>query len=144
MRVVSTVRSIPQECYGWTPHELEELMRLYASQSCQRKVSWATAITDFGDPQFFLMDAESDCLIALSRLEHQYLLEDGQGCPLCVNTSLEDSVQRAQTVLAARRRPALMVRILVPIAALKAYFDEKCEALIPDSIELMLHLPAIV
>lgn len=119
-------------------------MRLYASQSCQRKVSWATAVTELGDPQFFLVDAEADCLIALSRLGGQYVLEDGEGCPLCANTALEESVQRAQRALATRSRPSLMVRTLLPFAALKAYFDEKCEALIPDSLELMLHLPAIV
>jgi hypothetical protein len=146
MRVVSSARSLPHAQYGWVAHELEELMRLYASQSCKRKVSWATAVTELDDPQFFLIgpEPEADCVVAISRLNGRYVLEDGEGHSLCESRILTEVVKQAQLRLATRSKPSLMVRIMLPFAAVRAFFDEKVEPLVPDSVEVLLRLPAFV
>lgn len=121
-------------------------MRLYASQSGRRKLTWATAVTELDDPQFFLMgpEPEAECLAAISRIDGKYVLEDGEGHPVCVSATLAEVAKRAQLRLAARSKPTLVVKILLPFAALRSFFDEKIEPLIPDSVEVMLRLPAFV
>lgn len=146
MRVVSTARSLDRGQHGWTADELAELMRLYSSQSCRRGVSWATAVTELGDPQFFLVgpEPEADCVLAISRLNGRYVLEDGEAHPVCDGAALADVVKEAQRMLPRRFKPSLVARALVPFACIKAFVDEKLEPLVPDSIEVLLPIASLV
>jgi len=146
VRVVSSARPLPHGQHGWSAHELEELLRIYAAQAGRRRVSWATAVTERDDPQFFLIgpEPEADCLVAVARVGERYVLEDGGGQVLCESRILPEVVKRAQLALAARSKPSLMVKVLVPFAAARSFFDEKVEPLIPDSVEVFLRLPAFV
>ena len=144
MRVISSARPVPRAQHGWTVHELEELMRLYARAG--RKVTWATAVTDRDDPQFFLLgpEPEAECLVAISRIAGRYVLEDGAARILCESRDLCEIVKQAQLSLASRSKPTLLMRMLLPCGAARAFFDEKVEPLIPDSVEVFLRLPAII
>jgi hypothetical protein len=132
--------------HGWTTDEFEELMRLYSSQACRRNVSWSTAMTEPGDPQFFLIgpEPEADCVLAISRLRGKYVLEDGEARPLCEGRVLSDVVQEAQRMLPRRFKPSLVARLLVPLACIRAFIDEKIEPLVPDSIEVLLPIASFV
>jgi hypothetical protein len=146
VRVITSARSHPQAQHGWSAHELEELMRLYAAYACRRKLTWATAVTELDDPQFFLVgpEPEAECLTAISRVGGRYVLEDGAAHVLCESRDRPEVVKRAQSALACRSKPSLLLRIVLPFGAARAFFDEKVEPLIPDSVELFLRLPAIV
>jgi hypothetical protein len=146
VRVISSARLLPHGQHGWTANELEDLMRLYGSQAGRRKVTWATAVTELDDPQFFLTGPEPDaeCWVAISRVGGRYVLEDGEAHVLGESRDLPELVGRAQLALASRSKPALLVRIMVPFATVRAFFDEKVEPLIPDSVEVFLRLPTLV
>lgn len=146
MRVVSSAPTPRRPQHGWSSNELEQLMRLYASHACRRKVSWATAMTEPGDPQFFLIgpEPEADCLLAVSRLDGRYVLEDGEAHPLCEGEVLSEVVQEAQRTLPPRFKPSLVARVLMPLACIRAVLDEKIEPLIPDSMELLLPIASFV
>lgn len=146
VRIVSTARSLTRGQHGWSASELEELMRLYSSQACRRDVSWATAVTELGDPQFFLVgpEPEGDCLLAISRLHGKYVLEDGEAHLVGEGGSLADVVKEAQCMLPRRFKPSLVARVLVPIACIRAFIDEKLEPLIPDSLEVLLPIASMV
>jgi hypothetical protein len=146
VRVVSSARPLPHGQHGWSAHELEELLRIYATHAGRRDVSWATAVTERDDPQFFVIgpEPEADCLVAVARVGERYVLEDGEAHVLCESRILPEVVKRAQLVLTTRSKPSLMVKLFVPIAAARSFFDEKIEPLIPDSVEVLLRLPAFV
>ena len=114
MRVISSARSLPQPQNGWSSHELEELMRLYAAHAGRRKLTWATAVTECDDPQFFLIgpEPEAECLTAISRVGERYVLEDGAAHVLCESRDLAEVAKRAQLSLQSRSRPSLLVRLL--------------------------------
>ena len=121
-------------------------MRLYSAHASRRKLTWATAVTELDDPQFFLIgpEPEAQCLTAISRVGGRYVLEDGEARVLCESRDLCEVAKRAQLALASRSKPSLVVRLLLPFGAARAFFDEKVEPLIPDSVEVFLRLPAIV
>jgi hypothetical protein len=145
VRVVSSA-TLSHGQHGWSVHELEELMRLYAANAGRRKVTWATAMTELDDPQFFLIgpEPEAECLVAISRVGGRYVLENGVGHVVCESRDLPEVVKQAQLGLASRGKPSLVIRMLLPFGAARAIFDEKVEPLIPDSVEVFLRLPAIV
>jgi hypothetical protein len=121
-------------------------MRLYAANAGRHKLTWATAMTECDDPQFFLIgpEPEAACLTAISRVGGRYVLEDGAARVVCESRDLAELVKRAQLAFAGRRKLSLVMRILLPFGAARAFFDEKVEPLIPDSVEVFLRLPAIV
>ena len=121
-------------------------MRLYAANAGKRKATWGTALTELDDPQFFLIgpEPEAECLAAIARIGGRYVLENGAGRVVCESTDLADVVRQAQLALASRSKASLVMRMLLPFGAARAFFDEKVEPLIPDSVEVFLRLPALV
>lgn len=121
-------------------------MRLYAAHAGRRKLTWATAVTELDDPQFFLLgpEPEAECVTAISRVGGRYVLENGAARVLCESRDLADVAKQAQLALQTRSKPSLLVRLLLPFGAARAFFDEKVEPLIPDSVEVFLRLPALI
>jgi hypothetical protein len=70
----------------WTNNEIAELIRLYRAQREQgAAVDFALGITDFEDPQFYVMrdDSGQSCSVCVSRLTRNgqswYVIENGKG-----------------------------------------------------------------
>ena len=102
---------------------------------------WETGTTESGDPQIYLLGPppDYDCLLCISRIGRMYVLEDGNGRLLFEDNNLAFLAERAVTAL-NRRKSAIVARIAIAWCALREAFEEKTDAMMEESFELLTHL----
>ena len=63
---------------AWSADELQQLIALFRTEG---ETSYATGMTEHGDPQFYLLGPAPahECVLCVSRLAQTYVLEDGEG-----------------------------------------------------------------
>jgi hypothetical protein len=102
---------------------------------------WELGETELGDPQVYLLGPPPnyDCILAISRLGNTYILEDGNGRILFENN---DPVLLAERATAALRRckSAIVARIALAWCALREAIEEKADAMLEESMDLLTHL----
>lgn len=107
---------------------------------------WEIGETECGDPQIYLIGPppDFDCILSISRMGNLYVLEDGSGRILFEH---DDPVLLTERAMAAlrRRKSAITARIAVAWCALREAVEEKTDAMLEESMELLTHLaPQVV
>jgi hypothetical protein len=131
-----------QALEGWKSVELQQLLSMSSSAiATGEAASWEVAITERGDPQFFLLGPppEYDCILSISRLGRLYVIEDGGGRILFESSS---PILLAEQVVATlrRRKMAIVARVAVAWSAVREFFEERTEAMLGEPVELLAHI----
>jgi hypothetical protein len=126
----------------WGAGELEQILRAVTpkrSGSCAGR--WDVGATEMGDPQFYLIGPppHEECILCISRLGRNYVLEDGAGRILFEHNSLIVLAERARARL-QKRKSQIVARLAVLGCALRAAFEEKIEPIVGESEELLTHV----
>lgn len=86
---------------GWTDREGEVLINLFLDLQARGLAnSWEKALTDAGEPQFYLFsDHCPEAVLAISRIwldgKRRYLVETRHGQPLAAETDLETAIYKS-------------------------------------------------
>jgi hypothetical protein len=127
---------------GWRSGEIDKLVKTFnIAVSDGNAAGWEVGATELGDPQLYLLGPapEYDCILCLSRVGQQYVLEDGHGHILCEHNSLATIGERAWAALCGKKR-AFAARIALAWCAVREAFEEKTEPLLEGPAELLTHL----
>ena len=133
----SSVRTGP-----WIETELDPVFEACATPMMRDRVGgWETGQTEAGDPQLYLLGPapEHDCVLCISRLGGRYILEDGEGRVLSEHDAIAPIAEKVQTAL-ARKRPAMVARLVAGWVAVKAAFEERVEPILAEPVELFTHV----
>jgi hypothetical protein len=143
MKVVPFVPRRSQFQTGpWNARELDPVLDACATPIARGEVGgWDTGLTEAGDPQLYLLGPAPghDCLLCISRLGGRYVLEDGQGRLLFEHDAIMPIAEKVQAAL-ARKRPAMVARLVAGWVAAKAAFEERVEPILAEPIELFTHV----
>jgi hypothetical protein len=103
---------------------------------------WAVAATEAGDPQFYVLGASPahDCVLAISRLGRDYVLEDGEGAVIAENHNLALIAEKATALSLSGRRTSMLASLGVLWIALRHQYEEKIEPLFAEPIEVVTHI----
>jgi hypothetical protein len=126
----------------WRSAELEKLVQTFnAAVDEGNAAGWEVGMTELGDPQLYLLGPgpEYDCILCVSRVGQQYVLEDGHGQILGEHNSLRTIGERAWAAVCGRKR-SFAARITLVACAIGETFEEKLEALLEGPAELLTHL----
>ena len=130
---------------GWNRSELETIATAFSPAVGAGEASgWVVAETERGDPQVYLLgpNPDQDCILSISRLGRDYIVEDGTGGLLSERGCLLLLAEQLR-LLMRRRTSALVARIgLVWIAWRKAAeeAEEQVEPMMAEPIEIISHL----
>lgn len=112
---VVAFKSPAADCPGiWHADELQQLVGIFAAHAARGDASdWAVAATEAGDPQFYLLGERpaQDCVLAISRLGRDYVLEDGEGAVIAENHNLALIADKAVALSLSARRATILTRI---------------------------------
>jgi hypothetical protein len=132
------------DCSGtWHADELQQLVGIFAAHAARGDVSdWAVAATEAGDPQFYVLSASpaQDCVLTISRLGRDYVLEDGEGGVIMENHNLALIAEKATGLSLSGRRASMLASIGVFWIALRHQYEEKIEPLFAEPIEVVTHI----
>jgi hypothetical protein len=123
---------------NWTAVERRALDALLAARvRCGDAAEAATAITEHGDPQYFLLGPAPacDCVLSISRISGRYVMEDGDGGLLAESDNLAAIVDAASRLRLRRGRSAMVVKGLLMWYALREYFEERTDAMLEEMVE---------
>ncbi len=82
----------------WQPDEMAQLLSIFAAHEAQGQATdWDTGETERREPQFYVLGdlAEQDCLVSITRIGRDYVLEDGQGHVVAEDSSLSAIADKA-------------------------------------------------
>lgn len=121
----------------WSQAELWDMTMLCATNARHsRGTSWSTGKTEKGDPQFYLLGEDENCLLCLTRLDSLYVLEDGLGEIVAESTDLKAVIERGWGVVA---RPqgvsSFVMRSLFVVCTCRAILDQKIELMLAEGSE---------
>jgi hypothetical protein len=142
MNVVAFALKQFQRDGTWQTSELSTMQYTFAAEVANGDASgWATAATEIGDPQFYLLGPrpDEDCILSISRIGRVYVLEDGVGHIVCEDASLERLADQAKAYLRGTRG-ALMARLVLLWAAVRQTFEEKIEPVLAEGEEFLVHV----
>lgn len=127
----------------WRNDELQQLVGIFAAHSAKGDANgWASGATEQGDPQFYLIGSEKsqDCILCVSRLGREYILEDGQGRVISENRDLEFISQVANRLSLGSNAGSLAARIGLVWIAVRHHYEEKIEPVFAEPMELLTHV----
>lgn len=132
----------PLSHVGWNRSEMDVMAKAFAPAVGSGEASrWVVAETERGDPQVYLLgpDPDQDCILSISRLGRNYIVEDGSGGLLSERGSLLLLAEQLRLLL-RRRTSALVARIgLLWVAGRKAA-EEKVEPMMAEPVEIITEL----
>lgn len=141
-----TVIKFPQRAQplprGWQASELQQIVAACSgSVSTGEASGWEVGVTDFGEPQVYLIGPPPnyDCILCISRIGRHYIIEDGNGRVLLEHDS---PMLLAEQALAAlrRRKAALLAQVAAAWHAVREAFEEKAEAVAAEPMEVLAHI----
>jgi hypothetical protein len=141
MNVVAFKSRQDEESGHWRHDELQQLVGIFAAHAAKGDAGdWATGLTEAGDPQFYLLDTagKQDCLLCVSRLGREYILEDGQGHVICENDDLARVAETANR-MSFGSGFGIAARLGLVWVALRHHYEEKIEPLFAEPMELLTH-----
>lgn len=127
---------------GWSAAELQTVVGACAGPLAKGEVSgWEIGAADNGEPQVYVLGPppDYDCVLCISRIGGQYVIEDGRGCVVYESDGLVHLAEQAAAVL-RRSRTAIVARIAVAWIAVREAIEEKTEALMAEPLELLGHV----
>jgi hypothetical protein len=127
----------PPRPHCWSQAELWDMTALCAPNARHsRAMSWSTGKTEKGDPQFYLLGDDEDCLLCLTRIDHMYVLEDGLGGVVVESTDLKAVIEQGRrTVAHPQRVSAFVMRLLFVVCTCRAILDQKIELMMAETGE---------
>jgi hypothetical protein len=143
MTVVAFKSPAGDESGTWRYEELQQLVGIFAAHAARGDASdWAVAATEAGDPQFFVLGERpaQDCVLAVSRLGRDYVLEDGEGAVIAENHNLSLIAEKATAMSLSARGTSVLARIGVVWIAARHYYEEKIEPLLVEPVEVVTHV----
>ena len=143
MTVVAFKSPAGDESGFWRADELQLLVGIFAAHAARGDATdWAVAATEAGDPQFYILGERpaQDCVLAISRLGRDYVLEDGEGAVLAENHNLAPIADKAIALSLSARRASLLARIGIVWIALRHHYEEKIEPLFAEPAEMLTHV----
>jgi hypothetical protein len=141
MTVIMFESKLPQRDGPWRASELKEIMDgLAAELSSGEAGGWDVGVTEIGDPQFYLLGLppHEECIVCISRLGRIYVLEDGAGRVLFEHNSIVTLAEQARSIL-QKKKAQIVVRAALLWSAAREIFEEKLEAVVGESEELLTH-----
>ena len=142
MNVVPFPHRLPAAPHGWQQDELQQIVSACSgSVSVGEASGWEIGVTDHGDPQVYLIGPrpDYDCILCISRIGRNYVIEDGQGRVLVEHASPVLLAEQALSALRARKA-ALVAKVAIVWHAFREAFEEKTEALTAEPMEVLVHL----
>jgi hypothetical protein len=127
--------------HGWTAAELTQVIAGVArSVEAGEATGWEVGVTEAGDPQFYLIGPppDYDCILCVSRLGALYVVEDGNGRILCEDDRLRALTEAVGSFLRARKA-AVVARVALIWYAAREIFEEKVDAMLGESEDLLVH-----
>jgi len=131
-----------QGAEAWSEAELQTLFAaLSTALAPVDGRGWETAVTERGDPQFYLLGPLPDqaCELCVSRIGGRYILEDGWGRLLFEHQSLALVALHARAAVHSTRWP-LVARVLLLWCTVRYVMHDKVEPLLAESEEMVVHL----
>lgn len=126
----------------WRAEEMSQLLSIYAAHEAAGEASgWDLGETERREPQFYVLGhtADDDCVMTITRLDGDYVLEDGQGYVVAESASLSAIADQAVRMMPRRRRAAVLAQIGVAWVAIREFFEEKLEPLMAEPLEIATH-----
>jgi hypothetical protein len=141
MTIIPFPRCAPQVSEGWQNDELQQIIAACSgSVAAGEASSWEIGVTDEGDPQVYLIGPppDFDCILCISRLGRNYVIEDGHGRVLLEQ---DGPMLFAEQAIAAlrRRKELLLAKVAIVWQAFRNAFEEKTTEL-AESMEVLTHL----
>ena len=127
----------PPQSRCWSQAELWDMPALCAANTRHSvATSWSTGTTEKGDPQFYLLDADEDCLLCLTRINRRYVLEDGFGGIVAESTDLKAVIEQGRRmVVRPQGISAFVMRSLFVVCTCRAILDQKIELMMAETGE---------
>ena len=125
----------------WLPAELHQIVEALAPQCCDASAGrWDVAVTEMGDPQFYLLGPppHDECMLCISRLGPIYVLEDGAGQVLFEHNSLVVLAEQARSIL-QKKKAQIVARAALIWCAVRETFEEKLDMMVGEGEELLTH-----
>jgi hypothetical protein len=141
MTVIMFQSKLPQRDGPWRGGELKEIMDALAAElSSGEAGGWDVGVTEIGDPQFYLLGLppHEECILCISRLGRIYVLEDGAGRVLFQHNSIVTLAEQARSIL-QKKKAQIVARAALLWSAAREMFEEKLEAVVGESEELLTH-----
>lgn len=126
----------------WQAEEMSQLLSIYAAHEAQGEASdWDTGETEDREPQFYILSAQpdQDCVVSITRIGHDYILEDGHGHVVAEDSSLSMIADRAVRMTSGIRKSSLLARIGIAWIAAREFFEEKIEPVMAEPVEIATH-----
>ena len=139
--VVKFPGRLPPPPQGWQHDELQHIVAACSGSVAAGEASgWEVGVTDEGDPQVYLIGPQPnyDCILCISRIGRQYVIEDGHGRVLLEHDSPALFAEQAIAAL-RRRKEILLTKVAVAWHAFREAFEEKAEALTAEPMEVLVH-----
>jgi hypothetical protein len=135
MKVVAFPHRAPRASSGWSSDELHRLIAL--SRVGAAEAQFAMGATERGDPQFYLLDREQECVLCVSRLGQTYVLEDGEGRLIGEAPALGGFAVAAARA-AMRKSRSLVARVTLLWVTVRLTIEEKLEPILEESEEMLV------
>jgi hypothetical protein len=124
---------------GWQGGEVQRLMSACAAYLAGGQGStWEFGETECGDPQFYLLGPEQECILSISRLGRLYVLEDGNGRVIFEHDNLMLLAEQAATAL-RHKKQAILAQLAVAWYAMRELYEEKIEPAMAEPMEALAH-----
>jgi hypothetical protein len=139
--VIPFPRSLPQAPRGWQNEELQQIVAACSGSVAAGEASgWEIGVTEQNDPQVYLLGPapDYDCILCISRVGRNYLIEDGRGRVLMEHDATMLLAEQALSAL-RRRKEMLLAKVAIAWAAFREAFEEKTEALTAEPMEILAH-----
>jgi hypothetical protein len=127
---------------AWRYEELQQLVGIFAAHAARGDATdWAVAATEAGDPQFYVLGERpaQDCVLSISRVGRDYVLEDGEGAVIAENHNLDVIADKATALSLHARKTSLIARIGLVWIAVRHHYQEKIEPLFAEPLEVVTH-----
>lgn len=142
MSVIPFVRREQLAPAGWRQAELRAVIDACAEPIARGDLSACQqGATEAGDPQLYVLGPapDHDCYLCISRLGHNYVLEDGRGRILFEHDALEVLAEQVRGAL-SRKKAGILARLMVAWVAAREAFEEKVEPAMAEPIEVVSHV----
>lgn len=123
---------------AWSAEELQALIALFRAEG---EASFATGMTEHGDPQFYLLGPAPahECVLCVSRLAQTYVLEDGEGRLIGETPTLDGfAVEAARAAVRGSR--SFVGRLALMWVSIRLTIEEKLEPIFEESQELLVRV----
>lgn len=127
---------------GWQTGEMNALLAA-CGESLDKGTAcdWEIGETELGEPQLYLLGPAPDheCLLCISRLGRQYILEDGQGRIVFEHDAMTVLAEQVRGTL-RNKKAAIVARAMVAWLAIKETFEERVEPVLAEPAEAFSHV----